>query len=103
MESTLCSLFVCFLLFVCIYIAIGDPFNYRKGSINWFNSDTSLSQGRTWIFPHHIVILFFVFNDLRCDSVVHVIDICGIVYHHNLNYIFITWLYIDLLVYILPV
>jgi hypothetical protein len=57
------------------------PFNYRKGSINWFNSNTSLSQGRTWIFPHHIVILFFVFNDLRCDSVVHVIDICGIGFH----------------------
>lgn len=50
---------------------------------HWFNPATflCLSQARTWIFPE-IVVVSFVFIDLRWNVFVHFLDIGGIAEHY---------------------
>ena len=40
-------------------------------------------------FPTSYVVVFFMFNELRWDVIVHFVDIGGIVHHHCLNFLFI--------------
>jgi len=39
-------------------------------------------------FPMSYVMVFFIFNDLRREVIVRYVDICGIVDHQCLNFLF---------------
>ena len=60
--------------------------------INQFNPATILClyQARTWIVNDKCnVVISFVFNDLRYAMVERFADICAIVDHHYLNFVFV--------------
>jgi hypothetical protein len=49
-------------------------------------------QTRTWFLMSYVVV-FFMFNKLRWEVIVHIVDIGGIAEHHFLNFLFIIiWL-----------
>ena len=94
------NLWMFFLLFVYIYVlsfclltVVGEAIIQRSWDpINMFNPDTflCLSQYRTWIT--NATSCFFVFNCLRWEVVVCIVDIGGIVDPHWLNFLFISYL-----------
>ena len=67
--------------FFCLFISVLLFHIQSSGEDGWNPINTAicscLSQGRTWIFIGTRRVLLSI-NDLRCEVIVHVVDICGI-------------------------
>ena len=93
MEVNLCIFF-----FICM--AIGDAIIERGWGVG--NPSTGLTQTHFCVcpepalgFPMSYVMVFFMFNELRWDMIVHFVDIGGIVYYYCLNFLFIIYICIN--------